>query len=220
MKNIAIIGAGLSGLVVARQLGHMANVTIFEKSKGVGGRIATRRSGPYSFDHGAQFFSPKTQAFKEFLAPLISDGHVKRWDGNFAEIVNKEIILKRKWGAAPPHYVGAPNMNSFAKQLSIGVNIQYNILINSIARRGKIWQIFDTNEKLLGEYDWVIVSTPPVQALQLLPKLYTEIVTRKMQSCFSLMLGFTSDLCLPFDAAVPLGEDISCLLYTSPSPRD
>ncbi|MBT4205492.1 MAG: NAD(P)-binding protein, partial [Proteobacteria bacterium] len=71
MKNIAIIGAGLSGLVAAQQLGSVAHVTIFEKSKGVGGRIATRRSGLYSFDHGAQFFTPKTELFKEFLKPMI-----------------------------------------------------------------------------------------------------------------------------------------------------
>ena len=67
MRDIAIIGAGLSGLVAARRLEKVANATIFENSKGVGGRIATRRSGIYSFDHGAQFFTPKTKLFEEFL---------------------------------------------------------------------------------------------------------------------------------------------------------
>ena len=221
MKDIAIIGAGLSGLVAARQLGNMANVTIFEKSKGVGGRIATRRSGPYSFDHGAQFFTPKTKLFKEFLKPIILEGHVKRWDGAFAEIINKKIIFKRKWDASPPHYVGVPSMNSFAKQLSMGADIRQNTLVNSVTRKDKRWQISDANEKLLGEYDWVIVSTPPDQALQLLPQFPTlcgELVTRKMQSCFSIMLGFDSDLSLPFDAAVPLGEDISWISVNSSKP--
>lgn len=221
MKNIAIIGAGLSGLVAARQLEHTANVTIFEKSKGVGGRIATRRSGPYSFDHGAQFFTPKTKLFKDFLQPFILEGHVKRWDGNFAEIINRAITLKRKWDDSPPHYVGAPSMNSFAKQVSVGVNIRHNILIKSVVRKDGLWQLSDSNEKLLGEYDWVIVSTPPYQALQLLPQfssLGSELVTRKMQSCFSLMLGFSGDLSLPFDAALPLDEDISWVSVNSSKP--
>jgi hypothetical protein len=221
MKNIAIIGAGLSGLIAARQLANVANVKIFEKSKGVGGRIATRRSGPYSFDHGAQFFTPKTPLFKEFLEPIILQGHVKHWDGNFAEIINRKIILKRKWDESPPHYVGAPSMNSFAKQLSIGADIQKNTLITSVTRENHLWQISDANGKLLGEYDWVLVSTPPNQALQLLPQflsLDSKLITRRMQSCFSLMLGFSGDLALPFDAAVPLGEDISWISVNSSKP--
>jgi predicted NAD/FAD-dependent oxidoreductase len=39
MKRIAVIGAGLSGLVFARSLGDSAAITLFEKSRGYGGRI-------------------------------------------------------------------------------------------------------------------------------------------------------------------------------------
>ena len=221
MKNIAIIGAGLSGLVAAKQLGNVANVTIFEKSKGVGGRIATRRSGLYSFDHGAQFFTPKTELFKEFLKPMIIEGHVKRWDGDFVEMINREISLKHKWDASLPHYVGAPSMNSFAKRLSVGTDIRQNTLVNSIVRKSEYWQIYDINQRLLGKYDWVIVSTPPEQALQLLPQfpaLRSELTIPKMKACFSIMLGFDADLSLPFDAALPLGEDISWISVDSSKP--
>jgi predicted NAD/FAD-dependent oxidoreductase len=44
MKKVAIIGAGLTGLTIAQELNTHLNVTIFEKSRGVGGRIATRRA--------------------------------------------------------------------------------------------------------------------------------------------------------------------------------
>ena len=54
MTKIAIIGAGLSGLTAAHDLKEHANVTLYEKSRGVGGRLATRRAEPFSFDHGAQ----------------------------------------------------------------------------------------------------------------------------------------------------------------------
>ena len=55
MKNIAIIGAGMSGIVAARtltQAGH--HVEVFEKSQGVGGRMSTRETTFGNFDHGAQ----------------------------------------------------------------------------------------------------------------------------------------------------------------------
>jgi renalase len=55
MTNIAIIEAGLSGLTAANILKDYADITIFEKSRGVSGRMSTRHAYPYSFDHGAQF---------------------------------------------------------------------------------------------------------------------------------------------------------------------
>ena len=50
MKTIAVIGAGLSGLVFARTLNADTKVVIFEKSRGFGGRMATRRTLFRSFD--------------------------------------------------------------------------------------------------------------------------------------------------------------------------
>ena len=51
-----MIGAGLAGLAAARSLADAGvTVTVFEKSRGVGGRTATRREGLWAFDHGAQY---------------------------------------------------------------------------------------------------------------------------------------------------------------------
>ena len=51
MKRIAIIGAGMSGLTVANQLKDIAKVELFEKSRGVSGRMSTRYAESYQFDH-------------------------------------------------------------------------------------------------------------------------------------------------------------------------
>lgn len=56
-QKIAIIGAGLSGVLLGQSLSPMADVTIFEKSRGVGGRMCTRYADPFYFDHGTQFFT-------------------------------------------------------------------------------------------------------------------------------------------------------------------
>ena len=56
MPSVAIIGAGMSGLAAARVLSDAGYaVTIFEKSRGVGGRAATRRRAGFIYDHGAQY---------------------------------------------------------------------------------------------------------------------------------------------------------------------
>ena len=85
-KRIAIIGAGLSGLVLARRLASRADVRVFEKSRGPGGRAATRRVGDYSFDHGTQFFTARTRPFRAFLEPLRAAGVVADWPARFAEL--------------------------------------------------------------------------------------------------------------------------------------
>jgi len=68
-QNIAIIGAGISGLSLANMLKDIANVKVFEKSRGFGGRVATRYSEDFEFDHGAQFFTIKASDSKYGLYP-------------------------------------------------------------------------------------------------------------------------------------------------------
>ncbi len=56
--SCVIIGAGVSGLIAARTLqASGVRVKVLDKGRGVGGRLATRRSGVGVFDHGAQFFT-------------------------------------------------------------------------------------------------------------------------------------------------------------------
>ena len=132
MKQIAIIGAGLSGLVAAGLLQETAQVTVFEKSPGFGGRMATRFADPFIFDHGAQFFKARSNDFQMFLDPLIKQGVIQRWDANFSEIKNGVVNKKTIWSNHEPHYVGYPNMNSLGLYLSESLTCISKIHINSI----------------------------------------------------------------------------------------
>ena len=40
MKNVAVIGAGITGITLANLLQKKVNLTVYEKSRGVGGRMA------------------------------------------------------------------------------------------------------------------------------------------------------------------------------------
>ena len=77
--KIAVIGAGLSGVRLGQILGDVADVRIFEKSRGTGGRMSTRRADPFRFDHGAQYFTARGAGFQEFLSPYLVSGTVARW---------------------------------------------------------------------------------------------------------------------------------------------
>jgi len=77
MVKIAIIGAGISGLALANTIKNNADVELFEKSRGFGGRVATRRANDFNFDHGAQFFKAKTLEFQNYIQPMLDQNIIK-----------------------------------------------------------------------------------------------------------------------------------------------
>jgi len=221
MTNIAIIGAGLAGLTAANILKANANITLFEKSRGVGGRIATRRSEPYFFDHGAQFFKARSAEFKDFINPMIKQGIIQHWNARFVEFENRAIIKRYNWNDDHQNYVGVPNMNSIAKYLSQGLKINLETKVKQIKKDQGKWQIIDDQGNNLGVYDFVIIAIPSEQTKDLLgeySKNFPQIKDVKMQGCFSLMLGFEKPLDLDFDAALIKGENISWISVNSSKP--
>ncbi|MBC7822907.1 MAG: FAD-dependent oxidoreductase, partial [Candidatus Parcubacteria bacterium] len=70
--DIAVIGAGVAGLTCAQQL-HQAGyrVVVIEKSRGMGGRLATRRLQGTHADHGVCYLKPKDDRFKALITTLL-----------------------------------------------------------------------------------------------------------------------------------------------------
>jgi renalase len=222
MKKIAIIGAGLSGLTAGHILKDQSHVTLFEKARGVSGRMSTRWAEPYFFDHGTQFFKAKTNEFKKFIAPMIQQGVIKPWDAHVAQFENKKMINKGQWGKSEPHYVGTPGMNAVAKHIAQDLNVQLGTCVQSISKSNDKWTLYDDQDHPLGEYDWLISAIPPEQAAKLLPTtlpFHTQLSQVKMQGCYTLMLGFEEPLSLKFDAAFIQDEDISWVAVNNSKPN-
>ncbi|MEY8701785.1 NAD(P)/FAD-dependent oxidoreductase [Francisella philomiragia] len=220
--KVAIIGAGLAGLTAANILKDCAQITIFEKSRGVSGRMSTRYADPYYFDHGAQYFTAKSPEFKEFLKPMIDQGIIKNWQANFVEIKNSEIINKKSWDNEYKHYVGSPRMNAIAQYLAEDLDISLNTRVSSIIKEDKFWIVKDDNNQFLGRFDWIIFAIPSDQLKDLLPQntlFYNHISSIKMDSCFSLMLGYDREISLDFDAALVHDEIISWISVNSSKPE-
>lgn len=221
MTSIAIIGAGLSGLVLAHQLKEFVQVTLFEKSRGVGGRLATRYAEPYQFDHGAQFYLAKTEAFQQFLEPFIQQGIVKSWHAKFVEITGDKITGERQWDDSPAHYVSIPKMNALGKALAENLDVKLQTQIQSIKKQGHLWQLTDNNNNLFGKFDWVISTAPAEQSASLLPTSFTHyerVKNTKMQGCYALMLGYKEPLDIPWDAALVKQADLSWVSVNSSKP--
>jgi renalase len=221
MATLAIIGAGLTGLTAAHQLGECAKVTLFDKSRGTSGRMATRRAAPYAFDHGAQFFKIRSDAFGAFVDPMIRDGVVGRWDARFVEVEDTRIVKRRQWGAEFPHYVGMPGMNAMGKYLAQGLDVRLGTRIQSMQQTDNRWALYDEQGALQGLYDWVVSTVPAQQAAELLPAslpFYSTVSAIHLQSCFSLMLGFEHPIDMAFDAALVRERDISWISVNSSKP--
>ncbi|MDH3849128.1 MAG: FAD-dependent oxidoreductase [Gammaproteobacteria bacterium] len=188
MATIAVIGAGLAGLVVSRELAHAHDVVVFEKSRGVGGRMATRYADPFEVDHGAQFFAARTNAFRTFLDPLVSAGVIADWPALFAELQRERIVASRQWDNEYAHYLGVPGMNAVGKKLASGLDIRLGAVVRSLQRNGIRWRLMDDRRKLLGEFDWVIVTAPASQAVDLLASssIAATAANVRMHACYAL----------------------------------
>ncbi len=222
MKNIAVIGAGLAGLTFSNQLKSKANITLFEKSRGVGGRLATRRAFPYQFDHGAQFIKAHDATFKSFLKSLQKKDVVQPWCARFAEIRQGQIQSQRVWNEEVPHYVGVPGMNAIAKNLAEPLNVILNTRIVTVEKREGIWLLKDNEQQEMGRFDWLVLATPAPQALDLYPALSALGQTKQldnMKGCYALMLGFDSPLKLPFDIALVRNSCVNLISVNSTKPN-
>jgi predicted NAD/FAD-dependent oxidoreductase len=199
-SKIAVIGAGLTGLVLARQLSGVAEVQVFEKSRGFGGRMATRRAAGFEFDHGAQFFTIRDSQFRAFLAPLLEDGTVQPWKPRLAGSDG----APSEW--SDPHYVAVPGMSALGRRLATGVTVHRETRIAALRRSADRWQMLDEAEEACGEFDWVIVTAPAEQAQALIPDVFAHrqaLGTARMQGCFSLMVGLDRQVDFGWDVMRP-----------------
>jgi len=133
--RIAVVGAGLSGVIATRMLkDHGHEVTIFEKSRGVGGRMATRRVDDQAcFDHGAQYFTVRDDRFKKYVDQWLQSGDVAIWpaEGQPLVVLDQGVLTEKPDGIQ--RFVGCPAMNSFCKRLAHDADIVTSTRIESIS---------------------------------------------------------------------------------------
>lgn len=197
VPRVAVIGAGIGGLMLARTLrDHGIEITVFDKSRGVGGRVATRRvehdqpTKSLSFDHGAQYFTARDARFRRLVHSWIQDGIVEPWMGRIVEVTCGGTVREEK--SRTPRYVGVPSMNALAKHLAQDLPMCLGQRIVSLTRDRDRWCVHtDTGEHHDG-FDLVVSNCPPVQTLDLIDQwtdLGNLVQSVAMRSCWALMVA-------------------------------
>ena len=201
--RIAVVGAGLAGLSFAHFLNHRADLTLFEKSRGVGGRLASRRNGDFEFDHGAQFFTCRSDTLRALLDDEEYSNAVSIWSPKVMSLCQGEKPFKRDW--FEPHYVGNPTMTALPKRLALDVDVRLETRVEAMSKSSDGWQLIAESGETLGTYDWVVAAMPAPQTNTLFRNHFAhqaQIDRAVMSPCFALMLKLSAAPAFNFDAAV------------------
>jgi len=226
--RIAIIGAGVSGLMAARRLKEAgAQVSLFDKSRGVGGRLSTRYAEDYEFDHGAQYFTVSDERFRTVVEDAQKAGAIDLWPGRALYL--KTGLLTTDTGRE--RWVGVPRMNSFAKYLAESAELSPSISlgqrVTQITREEDgLWTLSFEDGKNgpvqdRSGFNAIISTAPSHQASLLLPHDFAEraeLDSAKMDACFALMIGLKQPIDLGWDTLRVNDLPVSWLAVNSAKP--
>lgn len=221
--RVAVIGAGLAGAAcVSGLMPSGAQVSLFEKSRNVGGRMATRRVGwvdasgdaqAVTFDHGAQGFTPIRPRFKAVMARAMAAGCISEWQPR----------THAAWpGVAGRCLVATPAMPALCSHWLAGATVHLNRTVRRLQRAvDGSWYVAAEGLPLAGPFHHVVLAMPPAQAALLLAGHQDgwadALMAKRMDPCWTLM-AVTDDVDWPWDAAVPARGPLAWVLRNDRMP--
>lgn len=190
MKSIAIIGAGLSGLIAAQELTKQGwQVSLFDKARGRSGRLSSKRLSWGQADMGAQYFTARDPGFIHHCQQWLQHEVIKQWRFTPHQYQGDVLSLSAD---DETRYVGSPDMSALCRYLSMDMKLQLSTRICHLQQRPKGWMLWDEAENKYGLFDWVLVTAPAEQAHALLEPhsalLSAEIQQPVHQPCWTLVL--------------------------------
>ena len=191
--SVAVVGAGVAGLACAAELVRAdVAVTVLERARGLGGRLATRRHGALSYDHGAQFITARSRPFVKYVTVSRNAGAAAAWAPSIVEDGH------RNWDAPiEDWYVGTPGMSGVVRPLARSLTVQTGTFVHELLRRENGWEIETDTGRRLGPYGAVVAAIPAPQALSLLAphgRSFRHLISVQMAPCWSLMVSFERTL--------------------------
>ncbi len=218
-ESVAVIGAGISGLIAARKLqDHGFEVTVFEKSRGPGGRAATRRiASGITFDHGAQYFTARDPQFISYVESGSARGIVAEWYGQFVEIRGGEVRTKSN---QPRRFVGVPGMASIGRELASNLRICLETRILRLTRSGDSWELIDAAGHSHGPFHQVLVTLPAPQSAELLGThpFAAEVQSIPMTPCWAVMAAWERRIEVDWDGAFVQDSALAWIARNSSKP--
>ncbi|MFO1151611.1 MAG: FAD-dependent oxidoreductase [Alsobacter sp.] len=188
-RSVAVIGAGIAGLAAAGRLQKAGcQVVVLEKSRGVGGRMATRRDESLAFDHGAQYFTAHGPVFAAQAEAWEGAGLVAHWPPQGLS------------GRAEGCWVGVPGMTAPCRSLAEGLLIVTGCTVRDLSRDDDRWRLASDDGAVvaagLDRFDAVVLAIPAPQAVPLIAASGAALPGPERASyapCWALMLAGEKD---------------------------
>lgn len=182
--DILVIGGGMAGLSAAQALAATGrSVTVLDKGRGPGGRMATRRvesqGETLRFDHGAQYFTARDPAFRAVVAAWERDGIAASWPA-----------------AGEEAWVGTPGMNACVKAMAEALDVRWGVRAERLTRSAGLWQVIAAGQVFTAST--LIVAVPAEQAAVLLadiaPPFAALAAGVASAPCWAVMASFAERL--------------------------
>jgi renalase len=172
MQSILVIGAGIAGLLAAQELQKCGfDVTVIDKGRGLGGRLATRRlevgGRTGKADHGAQYITAYEPKFEALIQEMERNGALRVWGTSLSSVGQ----TKR------PRYIAPEGMTAVAKYCAKGLTVRLGervISLMSAAEGG--WKV-QTDKEASIHADAILITAPVPQALMLVDTLAHEVLS-------------------------------------------
>lgn len=200
LVSIAIIGAGLAGLSAATRLKEAGvAVSVFDKSRGTGGRLSSKQTAVGTLDLGTQQFSASHPDFLKQLEQWQQKGWVTPWE--------PRLYQAGPQGLQPfvddlVYWTSVPRSSALTRQLLGCLPAHFGCRIEQVQRQAGYWWLHETTGQRHGPYSQVIVATPAPQAVALLseaPLLSQQAASVPVEAIWALALGFAQPLTAPMD---------------------
>lgn len=219
----AIIGAGMAGLTVANSLQAAGyRVRVFDKGRGPGGRMSTRRVTlddlTVRFDHGAQYMLPKTPAFQAQLERWVDAGVAGLWRGRVVSIDAAGQVTDQ---SDKPRFVGKPGMNDIIRHLASDPSVEWGRRVQTVDKGDTLSLRFEDGSVEAG-FHLVIVAVPAEQVSDIVSDLAPDFAAaaKGVQSspCWTVMAAFENETGIDWDAASMTGSPIGWAARNSSKP--
>jgi len=195
--RVAVIGAGMAGLGAARTLQRAGvSLVVFEKSRGFGGRVGTRRIGDYIFDHGATIISPRGTLLEQVILEelpqdelvLIDKPIFMHSDGRVSPVDPESSTLHR--------YAYQRGVNTLGKLLAADLDVRLETAIEKLAFDGPHYIVNGES------FSHVILTAPLPQSQVLLETIKDrrQFTGAQYRKCLSVMFGVEEPVDKPYHA--------------------
>lgn len=185
-----VIGAGISGLVAASGLASRGfPVTVLDKGRVPGGRASTRAHAEGRFDHGAQSFTARGEAFAREALGWRERGLVAPFVG--------EVRGAPDDSPSVPRYVLPTGMGTLAAHLAEDLDVRVDITVEAVSRDGDVWRVRGKGPGSTAvslESDVLVLAVPPEQARALLASVpfsgKDQLARAESIPCWALLAVF------------------------------